>query len=65
MHEFLYMQVGQDARILVYASRSTASKALPLDNLSGAVSAYSQRQTEPVVVDTIKKCGDRLSKDLA
>ena len=31
-----------------------ASKALPLDNLSGAVSDYYQRQTEPVVLDTIK-----------
>ena len=45
---------SQDARILEYARRSKASKALPLDNLSGAVSAYYQRQTEPVVLDSIK-----------
>ena len=52
---------SQDARIYEYARRSMALKALPLDNLSGAASAYSQRQTEPVVLDTIKKCGDHLT----
>ena len=51
--------------ILEYVRRSRASKALPLDDLSGAVSAYYQRQIEPVVLDTIKKCGDHVSKDLA
>ena len=59
IHKFLNMQEGQGHR------RSRASKALPLDDLSGAVSAYYQRQIEPVVLDTIKKCGDHLSKDLA
>ena len=53
-----YLPDSQDAQILEYARRSTASKALPLDNLSGAVSAYYERQTEPVVLDTFKKCGD-------
>ena len=53
-----YFSNSQDVRILEYAKRSRASKALPLDDLSGAVSAYYQRRTEPVVLDTIKKCGD-------
>ena len=54
----IILRDSQNARILEYARRSTASKALPLENLSGAVSAYYQRQAEPVVLDTIKKCGD-------
>ena len=54
MKRLIILPGSQDARILEYARRSTASKALPLDNLSGAVSVYYQRQTELVVLDTIK-----------
>ena len=32
--------------------QEVASKALPLDDLSGAVSAYYQSSSEPVVLDT-------------
>ena len=34
--------------------QEVASKALPLDDLSGAVSAYYHSSSEPVVLDTIK-----------
>ena len=57
----LFYQIVKIHEFLKYARRSRASKALPLDDLSGAVSAYYQRRTEPVVLDTImsiKKCGD-------
>ena len=55
--ELLY-QVVKIHEFLKYARRSRASKALPLGDLSGAVSANYQRRTEPVVLDTIKKCED-------
>ena len=49
----LFYQIVKIQEFLKYARRSRASKALPLDDLSGAVSAYCQRRTEPVVFDTI------------
>ena len=49
---------SQDPRILEMLAKNVESKALPLDDLSGAVSAYYQSSSEPVVLDT-KKCGDR------
>ena len=49
-----FYQIVKIQEFLKYARRSRASKALPLDDLSGAVSAYYQRRTEPVVLDTLK-----------
>ena len=49
----LFYQIVKIHEFLKYARKSRASKALPLDDLSGAVSAYYQRRTEPVVLDTI------------
>ena len=54
----LFCQIVKIHEFLKYARRSRASKALPLDDLSRAVSAYYQRRTEPVVLDYCKKCGD-------
>ena len=52
--QILKFQVGiisldsQDPRILEMLAKNVASKALPLDDLSGAVSAYYQSSSEPV-----------------
>ena len=64
----LFYQIVKIHEFLKYARRSRASKATwecekqvqtcSLDDLSGDVSAYYQRRTEPVALDTIKKCGD-------
>ena len=48
----LFYQIVKIHEFLKYARRSKVSKALPLDDLSGAMSAYYQRRTEPVVLDT-------------
>ena len=48
----LFYQTVKIHEFLKYARRSRASKALPLDDLSRAVSAYYQRRTKPVVLDT-------------
>ena len=45
----LFYQMVKIHEFLKYAGRSRASKALPPDDLSGAVSAYYQRWTEFVV----------------
>ena len=42
----LFYQIVRIHKFLKYARRSRVLKALPLDNLSGAVSAYYQRQTD-------------------
>ena len=56
--QILKFQVGiisresQDPRILEMLAKNLASKALPPKDLSGAVSAYYQSSSEPVVLDT-------------
>ena len=42
----LFYQIVKIHEFLKYARRSRASKALPLDDLSEAVSAYRQRRTD-------------------
>ena len=42
----LFYQIVKIHEFLKYARRSRASKALPLDDLSGAVSTYYQRRTD-------------------
>ena len=42
----LFYQIVKIHEFLKYARRSRASKALPLDDLSKAVSAYYQRRTD-------------------
>ena len=43
---FTFYQIVKIHEFLKYARRSRASKALPLDDLPGAVSAYYQRRTD-------------------
>ena len=56
--QILKFQVGiilldsQDPRILEMLAKNVVLKALPLNDLSGAVSAYYQSSSEPVVLDT-------------
>ena len=52
----LFYQIVKIHEFLKYARRSRALKALPLDDLSGAVSAYYQRRTEPVVLNGYYTC---------
>ena len=48
----LFYQIVKIHEFLKYARRSRASKALPLDDLSGAGSAYYQRRSDTKNVET-------------
>ena len=52
--KFLKFQVGIKSRSMNFSNVQEVLKAIPLDNLSGAVSAYHQSSSEPVVLDNVE-----------